>query len=177
MVQARMTHQAVVDHFNVSRITISRLMIRLRQTDRTNEITRNGRPRVTSQRQDKMVILDTLKWSTTAWWVIPAWTIPTARSRPFWRSRGIDVLKIQIFRTSQQKKRYKNISLKYMFMLKPKQLFIIIYFNVCVKRIYPHKANNNILFRSRPFWRSRGIDVLKIQIFRMENCLLLLTAQ
>ena len=34
MVQAGMTHQAVVDHFNVSRITISRLMICLRQTDR-----------------------------------------------------------------------------------------------------------------------------------------------
>ena len=46
-----------------------------------------------------MVILDTLKWSSTAWWVIPAWTIPTARSRSFWWSRGIDVLmKIQIFR-------------------------------------------------------------------------------
>jgi hypothetical protein len=29
----------------------------------------------------EMVILDTLKWSTTAWWVIPAWTIPTAHSR------------------------------------------------------------------------------------------------
>ena len=28
-------------------------------------------------------------------------------------------------------------------MLKPKQLFIIIYVNVCVKRVY-HKANNNI---------------------------------
>jgi hypothetical protein len=32
-------------------------------------------------------------------------------------------------------------------MLKPKQLFIIIYANVCVKRVYPHKINNNILFR------------------------------
>ena len=32
-------------------------------------------------------------------------------------------------------------------MLKPKQLFIIIYVNVCVKRIYPHKANNTIQFR------------------------------
>jgi hypothetical protein len=29
MVQAGMIHQAVVDHFNVSRITISRLKIRL----------------------------------------------------------------------------------------------------------------------------------------------------
>ena len=47
-----MTHQAVADHFNVSRITISRLMIRLRQTGRTNDRPRNGRPRVTSKRQD-----------------------------------------------------------------------------------------------------------------------------
>ena len=31
-------------------------------------------------------------------------------------------------------------------MLKPKQLFIIIYVNVCVKHVYPHKTNNNILF-------------------------------
>ena len=31
----------------------------------------------------EMVILDTLKWSATAWWVIPAWTIPTSRSRSF----------------------------------------------------------------------------------------------
>ena len=47
----------------------------------------------------EMVIPDTLKWSATAWWVIQAWTIPTARSWSFWRSRGIDVLaKIKIFR-------------------------------------------------------------------------------
>ena len=32
-------------------------------------------------------------------------------------------------------------------MLKPKQLFIIIYVNVCVKRVYPQQTNNNILFR------------------------------
>ena len=30
-------------------------------------------------------------------------------------------------------------------MLKPKQLFIIIYVDVCVKRVHPHKTNNNIL--------------------------------
>ena len=34
-----------------------------------------------------------------------------------------------------------------MFMLKPKQMLMIIYVNVCVTRVYPHKANNNILFR------------------------------
>jgi transposase len=53
MAQAGMTHQAVADHFNVSRITSSRLMIRLRQTGRTNDGPRNGRPRVTSQHQDR----------------------------------------------------------------------------------------------------------------------------
>ena len=53
MVQAGMTHQAIADHFNVSRITISRLMIRLRLTGRTNDRPRNGRPRVTSQRKDR----------------------------------------------------------------------------------------------------------------------------
>jgi hypothetical protein len=37
MVQTGMTHQAVADHFNVSRVTIWRLMIRLRQTGRTND--------------------------------------------------------------------------------------------------------------------------------------------
>ena len=48
--------------------------------------------------------------------------------------------------TSQQKKRYKDC-FKYIFMLKPKLLFIINYVNVCVKSDYPHKINNNILFR------------------------------
>jgi transposase len=37
MAQTGMTHQAAADHFNVSRITISRLMIRLQQTGRTND--------------------------------------------------------------------------------------------------------------------------------------------
>jgi transposase len=53
IVQPGMTHQAVADHSNVSRITILRLMIRLRQTGRTNDRPRNGMPRVTSQHQDR----------------------------------------------------------------------------------------------------------------------------
>ena len=40
-----------------------------------------------------------------------------------------------------------KIFLKYIVMLKPKQFFIIIYINICVKRVYPHKAYTNILFR------------------------------
>ena len=61
MVQAGMTHQAVADHFNVSRINMSRLMTRLRQTGRTNERPRNDRPRVTSQRQDRHLRLILLR--------------------------------------------------------------------------------------------------------------------
>ena len=57
MVQTAMTHQAVADHFNVSRITIFRLIIRLRQTGRTNDRPRNGRPRVASQRQNRQLRL------------------------------------------------------------------------------------------------------------------------
>ena len=53
MVQAGMTYQVVADKFNVSRITISRLMIRLRQTGKTKDRPRSDRPRVTSQRQDR----------------------------------------------------------------------------------------------------------------------------
>ena len=61
MIQAGMTHQAVADHFNMSRITISRLMIRLRQTGSTNDRPLNGRPRVTSQRQDRHLPLIQLR--------------------------------------------------------------------------------------------------------------------
>ena len=53
VVHAGITHQAVADHFNVSRITIPRLVICLLQTGRTNKRPRNGRPHVTSQRQDR----------------------------------------------------------------------------------------------------------------------------
>ena len=53
MVQTGMAHHAVADHFNVSKITISMLMIRIRQTGRSNDRHRNGRPCVTSQRQDR----------------------------------------------------------------------------------------------------------------------------
>ena len=58
MVQAGMTHHAVAYLFNVSRITISRQMIGLRQTGtRTNDRPCNGRPRVRSQRQDRQLRL------------------------------------------------------------------------------------------------------------------------
>jgi hypothetical protein len=63
--------------------------------------------------------------------------------------------------------------LKYIFMLKPKQLFIIIYVNVSMKRVYRYKTHSSLNHTHRSLtviWRSRGFDVLvKIQIFRMAN--------
>ena len=56
-----MTHQAAADHFNVSRIIISRLMIRLRQTGRTNDRPLDGRPCVMTQRQDRHLHLSYLR--------------------------------------------------------------------------------------------------------------------
>ena len=61
MVQAEMAQQAVADNLNVSEITISRPMIRLRQIGRTNDRPRNGRPRVTSQHQDRHLRLIRLR--------------------------------------------------------------------------------------------------------------------
>jgi len=52
-----MTHQAVAENFNVSKITISMLIVRLQQTGRTNDLPSNDRPRVTSKRQDRRVRL------------------------------------------------------------------------------------------------------------------------
>jgi hypothetical protein len=48
---------------------------------------------------------------------------------------------------SHSKETIQKVFVKYIFMLKPKQLFIIIYVNACVKRVYPQQTNNNILFR------------------------------
>ena len=47
-----------------------------------------------------------------------------------------------------------NIFFKYIFMLKPKQLFIIVYVNNCVTRVYPHK-NKTITSCSvaEKFWK------------------------
>ena len=75
MVQAEITHQAVGYLFNVSRITISRPMIRLQQTSRTNNRSRNGRPRVTSQRQERHLRLNHLRNRMTT-------TEDTARRTP-----------------------------------------------------------------------------------------------
>ena len=61
MIQAGTTHQAVADYFNVSRITISRLMIRIRKTGTTNDRPRSRRPYVTSPRQERHLCLINLR--------------------------------------------------------------------------------------------------------------------
>jgi hypothetical protein len=49
-------------------------------------------------------------------------------------------------------------------MLKPKELFIIIYVDVCVKRIYPYKTNNNILFRYGKIPESQEFAMIELGI-------------
>ena len=47
MLLAGMAQTQIANHFNVSRMTIYRLMIRLRDTGTTSDHPRSGRPRVT----------------------------------------------------------------------------------------------------------------------------------
>ena len=55
MLLVGMTQTQIANHFNVSRMTIYRLMIRLRDTGNTSDRPRSGRPRVTTLRQDRHI--------------------------------------------------------------------------------------------------------------------------
>ena len=57
-----------------------------------------------------------------------------------------------------------KIVLGYIIMLKPKQLFIIIYVDVCVKRVYPYKTNNNILFRYGKIPESQEFAMIELGV-------------
>jgi len=46
-------------------------------------------------------------------------------------------------------------------MLKPKQLFIIIYVNVCMKRVYPH---NNKQYHPVPLRKNSGNSIFRLMI-------------
>ena len=61
IVRTGMTHADVANQFNVKRTTISRLMIRLKQTGSTADRPRSGRPRVTTRRQDRHIRLIQLR--------------------------------------------------------------------------------------------------------------------
>ena len=52
MVQAGMRQIEVANHFGCSKLTITRLMSRLRQTGSTSDRSHSGRPRETTLRQD-----------------------------------------------------------------------------------------------------------------------------
>jgi transposase len=50
MLRAGMAQTQIANHFNVSKMTIYRLMIPLRDTGNTSDRSRSGRPRVTTLR-------------------------------------------------------------------------------------------------------------------------------
>jgi transposase len=50
---AGMAQTQIANHFNVSRMTIYRLVIRLRDTGNTSDLPRSGRPRVTTLSQNR----------------------------------------------------------------------------------------------------------------------------
>ena len=55
MLRAGMAQTQIANHFNVSKMTIYRLMIPLRDTDNTSDRPRSGRPRVTNFGQDRQI--------------------------------------------------------------------------------------------------------------------------
>ena len=56
MFQAGLTQTEIANHFNCSRMTIYRLLVRVRETG-TSDRRRSGRPRETTLRQDRHVTL------------------------------------------------------------------------------------------------------------------------
>ena len=55
--QAGMTQTEIANHFNCSRMTIYRLLVRVRATGTTSDRRRSGRPRETTLRQDRHITL------------------------------------------------------------------------------------------------------------------------
>ena len=55
--QAGMTQTELANHFNCSRMTIYRLLVRVRATGTTSDCRRSGRPRETTLRQDRHITL------------------------------------------------------------------------------------------------------------------------
>jgi transposase len=57
MFQAGMTQTEIANRFNCSRLTIYRLLVRVRATGTTSDRRRSGRPRETTLRQDRHITL------------------------------------------------------------------------------------------------------------------------
>ena len=57
MFQAGMTQIEIANHFNCSRMTIYRLLVRVRATGTTSDRPRSGRPGETTLRQDRHITL------------------------------------------------------------------------------------------------------------------------
>ena len=56
MFQARMTQTEIANHFNCSRMTFYKLLVRVRATGTTYDRRRSGRPRKTTLRQDRHIV-------------------------------------------------------------------------------------------------------------------------
>ena len=57
MFHAGMTQTEIANRFNCSRLTIYRLLVRVRATGTTSDRQRSGRPRETTLRQDRHITL------------------------------------------------------------------------------------------------------------------------
>jgi DNA-binding CsgD family transcriptional regulator len=72
---AGMTQTKIANHFNCSRMTIYRLLVRVRATGTTSDRRRSGRPREATLRQDRHITLIHLRFRFVA-------AVDTARRTP-----------------------------------------------------------------------------------------------
>ena len=82
MFQVGMTQTEIANHFNYSRMTIYRLLVRVRATGTTSDCRRSGRPRETTLRQDRHITLIHLRFRF-------ATAVYTARRTPGIRNNRI----------------------------------------------------------------------------------------
>ena len=79
---AGMTQTKIANHFNCSRMTIYRLLVRVRATGTTSDRRRSGRPREATLRQDRHITLIHLRFRFVA-------AVDTARRTPSIRNNII----------------------------------------------------------------------------------------
>ena len=82
MFQVGMTQTEITNHFNYSRMTIYRLLVRVRATDTTSDCRRSGRPRETTLHQDRHITLIHLRFGFVT-------AVYTARRTPGIRNNRI----------------------------------------------------------------------------------------
>lgn len=91
-----MTHADIANLFHVSRITISRLMIRQRFTDSINNRPRSGRSIDTSQRQKQTICLLHLRNRTSKQKIRPAEYLVITTTE-FWARQFVESLELRAY--------------------------------------------------------------------------------